>query len=108
MVRGRTNWPPPAITISPASLLILCPVFPDASVHGKGRQHRDEQRNLHFFAPEYACKGPGMECIGFFLGESQLLLLLSESVEVFKKDFTESTINHFLNLILTHSSLHIR
>ncbi|KAJ0059743.1 hypothetical protein NL108_011243, partial [Boleophthalmus pectinirostris] len=31
-------------------------VFPDASVHGKGRQHRDEQRNLHFFAPEYgAC-----------------------------------------------------
>lgn len=38
------------------SLFILCPVFPDASVHGKGRQHRDEQRNLHFFAPEYACK----------------------------------------------------
>ncbi|KAF0024903.1 hypothetical protein F2P81_021784 [Scophthalmus maximus] len=28
-------------------------VFPDASVHGKERQHRDEQRNLHFFAPEY-------------------------------------------------------
>uniref|UniRef100_H2SEX6 Nuclear receptor binding protein 2b n=1 Tax=Takifugu rubripes TaxID=31033 RepID=H2SEX6_TAKRU len=28
-------------------------VFPDASVHGKGRQHRDEQRNLHFFAPEF-------------------------------------------------------
>ncbi|XP_015251308.1 nuclear receptor-binding protein 2-like isoform X2 [Cyprinodon tularosa] len=28
-------------------------VFPDASVHSKGRQHRDEQRNLHFFAPEY-------------------------------------------------------
>uniref|UniRef100_A0AAQ5YXH5 Nuclear receptor-binding protein 2 n=1 Tax=Amphiprion ocellaris TaxID=80972 RepID=A0AAQ5YXH5_AMPOC len=28
-------------------------VFPDASVHGKARQHRDEQRNLHFFAPEY-------------------------------------------------------
>uniref|UniRef100_A0A672IXJ2 Nuclear receptor-binding protein 2-like n=1 Tax=Salarias fasciatus TaxID=181472 RepID=A0A672IXJ2_SALFA len=28
-------------------------VFPDANVHGKGRQHRDEQRNLHFFAPEY-------------------------------------------------------
>uniref|UniRef100_A0A3Q3W9I0 Nuclear receptor-binding protein 2 n=1 Tax=Mola mola TaxID=94237 RepID=A0A3Q3W9I0_MOLML len=27
--------------------------FPDASVQGKGRQHRDEQRNLHFFAPEY-------------------------------------------------------
>lgn len=86
MVRGRNNWPPPAITISPASLLILCPVFPDASVHGKGRQHRDEQRNLHFFAPEYACKWPGMECIGVFLGErSQLLLLLSESVDVFKK-----------------------
>ncbi|CAG05517.1 unnamed protein product, partial [Tetraodon nigroviridis] len=31
-------------------------VFPDASVHGKGRQHRDEQRNLHFFAPEYGGK----------------------------------------------------
>ncbi|XP_051909801.1 nuclear receptor-binding protein 2b isoform X3 [Hippocampus zosterae] len=28
-------------------------VFPDANVQGKGRQHRDEQRNLHFFAPEY-------------------------------------------------------
>uniref|UniRef100_A0A8C2ZJH0 Nuclear receptor binding protein 2b n=1 Tax=Cyclopterus lumpus TaxID=8103 RepID=A0A8C2ZJH0_CYCLU len=28
-------------------------VFPDASVHSKARQHRDEQRNLHFFAPEY-------------------------------------------------------
>uniref|UniRef100_A0A3B5A4T8 Nuclear receptor-binding protein 2 n=1 Tax=Stegastes partitus TaxID=144197 RepID=A0A3B5A4T8_9TELE len=31
-------------------------VFPDASVHGKARQHRDEQRNLHFFAPEYGGK----------------------------------------------------
>ncbi|KAM4606622.1 nuclear receptor-binding protein 2b [Polymixia lowei] len=28
-------------------------VFPDASVHGKGRPHREEQRNLHFFPPEY-------------------------------------------------------
>ncbi|KAJ8268454.1 hypothetical protein COCON_G00136260 [Conger conger] len=27
-------------------------VFPEA-VHGKVRHHRDEQRNLHFFAPEY-------------------------------------------------------
>ncbi|KAL4605025.1 nuclear receptor-binding protein 2-like isoform X1 [Arapaima gigas] len=29
------------------------PVFPEASVHGTVRQHRDEQRNLHFFSPEY-------------------------------------------------------
>lgn len=51
---------------------------------------------------------PGWNVLGVFLGErSQLLPLLSESVEVFKKDFTESTINHFLNLILTHSSHHI-
>uniref|UniRef100_A0A8C4ERF5 Nuclear receptor binding protein 2b n=1 Tax=Dicentrarchus labrax TaxID=13489 RepID=A0A8C4ERF5_DICLA len=34
-------------------LMVVAQVFPDASVHGKGRQHRDEQRNLHFFAPEY-------------------------------------------------------
>lgn len=32
---------------------VFLSVFPDASVHSKGRQHRDEQRNLHFFAPEY-------------------------------------------------------
>lgn len=40
------------------------PVFPDASVHGKGRQHRDEQRNLHFFAPEYGskCDGASFMC----------------------------------------------
>lgn len=36
------------------SMCLLLSVFPDAS--GKGRQHRDEQRNLHFFAPEYGGK----------------------------------------------------
>lgn len=40
----------------PCCLCLVWPVFPGASVHGKGRQHRDEQRNLHFFAPEYGCK----------------------------------------------------
>ncbi|XP_028817395.1 nuclear receptor-binding protein 2-like [Denticeps clupeoides] len=28
-------------------------VIPEASVHGKMRQQRDEKRNLHFFSPEY-------------------------------------------------------
>ncbi|KAG7488829.1 hypothetical protein MATL_G00038020 [Megalops atlanticus] len=28
-------------------------VFPEASVHGRVRHYRDEQRNLHFFSPEY-------------------------------------------------------
>uniref|UniRef100_A0A8C9SET8 Nuclear receptor-binding protein 2 n=1 Tax=Scleropages formosus TaxID=113540 RepID=A0A8C9SET8_SCLFO len=31
-------------------------VFPDA-VHGKVRHHRDDLRNIHFFAPEYGCNG---------------------------------------------------
>uniref|UniRef100_A0A8P4GPT2 Nuclear receptor binding protein 2b n=1 Tax=Dicentrarchus labrax TaxID=13489 RepID=A0A8P4GPT2_DICLA len=42
------------IFIQHNGLIKIGSVFPDASVHGKGRQHRDEQRNLHFFAPEYA------------------------------------------------------
>uniref|UniRef100_A0A4W6DV13 Nuclear receptor binding protein 2b n=1 Tax=Lates calcarifer TaxID=8187 RepID=A0A4W6DV13_LATCA len=41
------------IFIQHNGLIKIGSVFPDASVHGKGRQHRDEQRNLHFFAPEY-------------------------------------------------------
>uniref|UniRef100_A0A3B4AJC1 Protein kinase domain-containing protein n=1 Tax=Periophthalmus magnuspinnatus TaxID=409849 RepID=A0A3B4AJC1_9GOBI len=44
------------IFIQHNGLIKIGSVFPDASVHGKGRQHRDEQRNQHFFAPEYgAC-----------------------------------------------------
>uniref|UniRef100_A0A8C5I4Y2 Protein kinase domain-containing protein n=1 Tax=Gouania willdenowi TaxID=441366 RepID=A0A8C5I4Y2_GOUWI len=41
------------IFIQHNGLIKIGSVFPDANVHGKGRQHRDEQRNLHFFAPEY-------------------------------------------------------
>uniref|UniRef100_A0A674PJK9 Nuclear receptor binding protein 2b n=1 Tax=Takifugu rubripes TaxID=31033 RepID=A0A674PJK9_TAKRU len=41
------------IFIQHNGLIKIGSVFPDASVHGKGRQHRDEQRNLHFFAPEF-------------------------------------------------------
>uniref|UniRef100_A0A8D3E6V7 Nuclear receptor binding protein 2 n=1 Tax=Scophthalmus maximus TaxID=52904 RepID=A0A8D3E6V7_SCOMX len=41
------------IFIQHNGLIKIGSVFPDASVHGKERQHRDEQRNLHFFAPEY-------------------------------------------------------
>uniref|UniRef100_A0A3B5M4M8 Nuclear receptor binding protein 2 n=1 Tax=Xiphophorus couchianus TaxID=32473 RepID=A0A3B5M4M8_9TELE len=41
------------IFIQHNGLIKIGSVFPDASVHSKGRQHRDEQRNLHFFAPEY-------------------------------------------------------
>uniref|UniRef100_A0A4W6DSL8 Nuclear receptor binding protein 2b n=1 Tax=Lates calcarifer TaxID=8187 RepID=A0A4W6DSL8_LATCA len=44
------------IFIQHNGLIKIGSVFPDASVHGKGRQHRDEQRNLHFFAPEYGGK----------------------------------------------------
>lgn len=50
-----------------------------------------------------------MECIGFFLGErSQLLLLLSESVEVFLKKDLLYVKPFVFYLILTYSSLHIR
>ncbi|TNN60518.1 Nuclear receptor-binding protein 2 [Liparis tanakae] len=41
------------IFIQHNGLIKIGSVFPDASVHSKARQHRDEQRNLHFFAPEY-------------------------------------------------------
>uniref|UniRef100_A0A8C7ZLL2 Nuclear receptor binding protein 2b n=1 Tax=Oryzias sinensis TaxID=183150 RepID=A0A8C7ZLL2_9TELE len=41
------------IFIQHNGLIKIGSVFPDTSVHSKGRQHRDEQRNLHFFAPEY-------------------------------------------------------
>uniref|UniRef100_A0A3Q4MQV4 Nuclear receptor binding protein 2b n=1 Tax=Neolamprologus brichardi TaxID=32507 RepID=A0A3Q4MQV4_NEOBR len=44
------------IFIQHNGLIKIGSVFPDASVHSKGRQHRDEQRNLHFFAPEYGGK----------------------------------------------------
>ncbi|XP_029557430.1 nuclear receptor-binding protein 2-like isoform X5 [Salmo trutta] len=38
------------------AVCLVLPVFPEASVHGKVRAHRDEQRNLHFFSPEYGCE----------------------------------------------------
>uniref|UniRef100_A0A668A6T3 Nuclear receptor binding protein 2b n=1 Tax=Myripristis murdjan TaxID=586833 RepID=A0A668A6T3_9TELE len=44
------------IFIQHNGLIKIGSVFPEASVHGKGRPHRDEQRNLHFFPPEYGCK----------------------------------------------------
>ncbi|KAG9355922.1 hypothetical protein JZ751_000766 [Albula glossodonta] len=40
------------IFIQHNGLIKIGSVFPEA-VHGKVRHHRDEQRNLHFFAPEY-------------------------------------------------------
>ncbi|KAG9347751.1 hypothetical protein JZ751_003765 [Albula glossodonta] len=41
------------IFIQHNGLIKIGSVFPEASVHGKVRHHRDEQRNLHFFSPEY-------------------------------------------------------
>uniref|UniRef100_A0A673YXI9 Nuclear receptor binding protein 2b n=1 Tax=Salmo trutta TaxID=8032 RepID=A0A673YXI9_SALTR len=44
------------IFIQHNGLIKIGSVFPEASVHGKVRAHRDEQRNLHFFSPEYGCE----------------------------------------------------
>ncbi|CAB1340636.1 unnamed protein product [Coregonus sp. 'balchen'] len=41
------------IFIQHNGLIKIGSVFLEASVHGKVRAHRDEQRNLHFFSPEY-------------------------------------------------------
>uniref|UniRef100_A0A4W5NF37 Nuclear receptor binding protein 2b n=1 Tax=Hucho hucho TaxID=62062 RepID=A0A4W5NF37_9TELE len=44
------------IFIQHNGLIKIGSVFPEASVHGKVRPNRDEQRNLHFFSPEYGCE----------------------------------------------------
>uniref|UniRef100_A0AAX7T363 Serine-threonine/tyrosine-protein kinase catalytic domain-containing protein n=1 Tax=Astatotilapia calliptera TaxID=8154 RepID=A0AAX7T363_ASTCA len=52
--------------------------FSNASVHSKARQHRDEQRNLHFFAPEYGAGEDGYAIDIFSFGICALEMAVLE------------------------------
>uniref|UniRef100_A0A8C6LZS8 Nuclear receptor binding protein 2b n=1 Tax=Nothobranchius furzeri TaxID=105023 RepID=A0A8C6LZS8_NOTFU len=78
-------------------------VFPDASVHNKGRQHRDEQRNLHFFAPEYGGEGLSSAdifsfgiCMSIYIAVSkEAIVNAGQSLEdPLMREFTQSCLRH--------------
>lgn len=60
-------------------------MFPDVNIQGKGRQHRDEQRNLHFFAPEYGGKFCVWTSEIFTLFKTIILNVLKEKLFLINK-----------------------
>uniref|UniRef100_A0A3P8XM02 Protein kinase domain-containing protein n=1 Tax=Esox lucius TaxID=8010 RepID=A0A3P8XM02_ESOLU len=68
-----------------SAVRLALPVFPEASVHGKVRPSREEQRNLHFFSPEYGCERVSTE------GFSWLCHLVRSSIQ----DKCQIDINRF-------------